>query len=137
MKPRHVAELELSGAALACLEAIGIASVDQLVARHPATDLANHPLVGGMELYEIVCRLNEHGHSLPMYPTFTTMPATDREREMLRLRLVDGLSLTEIGTRLGVAPGWVRHVLDWHFGLRGKPPAVKARKRLRKRARPG
>jgi hypothetical protein len=102
--PRHVAELELSGAALACLQAIGISSVDQLAAYHPATELANHPLVGGMELFEIISRLNEHGHSLPMFPTFTTMPATDREQEMLRLRLVDGYSLTEIGQRLGVEP---------------------------------
>jgi hypothetical protein len=131
-KPLHVDQLDLSGAALACLEAVGIADVDQLVAR-PATELANHPLVGAMELYEIVCRLNENSLSLPMFPTFTTAPANDRERQMLWFRLVEGLTLTEIGERLGVAPGWVRHVLDWHFGLRGKPPAVKARRRKKKR----
>jgi hypothetical protein len=130
----RITELELSGAALACLDLGSITDVDQLLA-HSGTVLAHCPYIGAMELYEIVCQLNRHNLSLPMFPGFQPDVPNEREREMFRLRLVEGLPLTEIGQRLAVAPEWVRHVLHWHFGLTGKPPAVKARKRQRKRER--
>jgi len=124
----RVTELELSGAALACLELVGVTEVDQLI-EHSATELAGSLFIGAMELYEIVCQLNKHGFSLPMFRGFTTAVPNEREREMFRLRLVEGLTLTEIAQRLDVEREWVRHILHWHFGLTGKPSAVKARRR--------
>jgi DNA-binding XRE family transcriptional regulator len=47
--------------------------------------------------------------------------------EMLRLRILDGLPLTEISKRAGVNPERVRQALSTHFGVRGKPAAATAR----------
>lgn len=52
----------------------------------------------------------------------------ERSSAVFRLRLVEGLTLGEIGERFGVSKELVRRILRKHFGLTGSPPAVKARR---------
>jgi hypothetical protein len=127
----HVTDLRLSAAALACLEAADITDAEQLV-RHSCDELIHSPHFGAMELYEIICQLNEHGYSLPAIPGGDTSVPSLRDREMLRLRIIEGLTLDEIGLVLDLSTGRVRQILKAHFGLSGKPPAVKTRERHRK-----
>jgi len=119
----RVTELGLSPAALACLEAAGISEVAQLTT-YPATDLLDTGQFGPTELYEIISRLNEHGLTLPGIHGGRIRPPRQREREMLRLRLIEGLTLGEIGERTAVSKERVRQLLNLHFGLRGKPPGA-------------
>ncbi|MGC2372395.1 MAG: sigma factor-like helix-turn-helix DNA-binding protein [Solirubrobacteraceae bacterium] len=84
-----------------------------------------------MELYEIVCQLNKHGLSLPPVPGGMMKVPGERNREVLRLRIIEGLTLAEIGLMVDVSSERVRQLLRFHFGLTGKPPAVKARLRSR------
>lgn len=124
----HVTELELSPAALACLRAVGIVEVDQL-ASHTGNELIARG-IGAVELYEVVCRLNERGRSLPPRPGLKAKGRVPqrREREVLRLRLVEGLTLQEIGERFGIGDERVRQLLNRNFGLTGKVPTVQARR---------
>ncbi len=114
----HVAELGLSPAAFACLEAAGITDASHL-ATHTATELIDSGHFGSAELYEIVCCLNEHGRSLPPIHGGRDRVPNARNREMLRLRLIERLSLAEIGRRTGVSQERVRQLLRLHFGLSG------------------
>lgn len=115
----HINKLGLSPAARACLKASGITTVEQLTTR-PAADLIDSGHFGGAELYEIVNRLNEHGMSLPATQGGQARLPNQRNREMFRLRLVERLSLTEIGKQTGVSQERVRQVLNLHFGLWGR-----------------
>lgn len=122
----NVAAIGLSPAALACLRAAGISEVGQIGG---ASELIRRPeFRSGSELYEIVCALNRHGLSLPANGR-RRVPG-DREREIFRLRVVEGLTLPEIAERVGDIKGErVRQLLNFHFRLTGTPPAVKERKR--------
>jgi hypothetical protein len=113
----HISELGLSPAALASLHAAGITEVEHLTT-YPAGDLLHNSRIP-TELYEIICRLNQHGRSLPSIPGGLERVPTARNREMLRLRLIEGLSLAEIGHRTGVSRERVRQLLSLHFGLGG------------------
>jgi hypothetical protein len=106
--------LGLSPATTACLEAEGISTVEQLT----ATELLDHGVTPA-DLYEIVCQLNDVGLSLPAIPGRHIRLASDREREILRLRLIEHLTLKEIGERIGVSTERVRQLLNMHFGLTG------------------
>jgi hypothetical protein len=130
----HITELGLTAASLAALEAIELTDTEKLIAQ-PADDLlAPTAQIGPMELYEIICRLNEHGYSLPPVPGGPIkVPAQECRREMLRLRIIDGLTLVEIGRQTGVSSERVRRLLRLHFGLSATPTAVHAYKRSRRR----
>jgi DNA-directed RNA polymerase specialized sigma subunit len=52
----------------------------------------------------------------------------ERNREVFRLRAVEGLSLADTGKQLGISQERVRQVLNVYFGVRGKPPATKPRR---------
>lgn len=106
--------LDLGPATTACLEAEGIRAVEQLT----ATELLDHG-VPPADLYEIVCRLNDVGLSLPAIPGRHIRLAGEREREILRLRLIEKLTLHEIGDRIGISQERVRQLLSMHFGLTG------------------
>jgi hypothetical protein len=106
--------LGLRPATTACLEANGIKAVEQLT----ATELLDHG-VAPADLYEIVCHLNDAGLTLPAIPGRHIRLAGDREREILRLRLIEKLTLGEIGQRTGVSTERVRQLLNMHFGLTG------------------
>lgn len=127
----RVTELDLSPAALACLRAADIADMDQLVT-HPCDELVRRG-IGAAALYEIVCQLNRHDLSLPTRAGGASYITDDRDLEMFRLRLVEGLTLAEVGERIGVSSERVRQLLRLRFGLREVPPAAKARRRMRRR----
>jgi hypothetical protein len=127
----HVSELGLSPSSLARLDAAGITEVEQLVAR-PATDLIRRSRFRAPELYEIVCRLNQHGLSLPPIPGGRIRVPSERNLEMFRLRLVERLTLAEIGARTGVSQERARQILRLHFGLTGTPPRPRGRPRKRR-----
>lgn len=57
-----------------------------------------------------------------------TYVPNERSSAVFHLRLVEGLTLAEIGERFGVSKELVRRILRKHFGLTGSPPAVKARR---------
>src|SRR5580698_9540078 len=123
----HVIELELSPAALACLRAADIFFVAELLTE-PADDLIANG-VGPNELYEIVACLNERDLSLP--PTRNAKrrrQPSDRDMQMFRLRLIEGLTLDEVADRLGVSKELVRRLVREAFGLTGAIPTVKARR---------
>jgi hypothetical protein len=115
----HIRKLGLSPAALACARAAGITRTEQLTT-HTAADLIDSGHFGGPELYDIVCRLNEHNLCLPATSGGQMRPPSERNREMLRLRLVEGRSLAEIGKQTGVSQERVRQILNQHFGLWGR-----------------
>jgi hypothetical protein len=122
----RVTELDLSAVALVCLRAADIADVDQLV-QHSADELIRKGF-GALELYEVVCQLNTQGTSLPSFSGGNVYMPNDRSREIFRLRIVEGLTLKEVGERVGIKAERVRQILARDFGLRGSPPTVKARK---------
>ncbi len=123
----RVTELDLSPAALACLLAADIADVDQLVT-HMADELVRKGF-GATELHEIVCQLKRNDLALMPTPMArVTYVPNERSSAVFRLRLVEGLTLGEIGERFGVSKELVRRILRKHFGLTGSPPAVKARR---------
>jgi Sigma-70, region 4/Bacterial RNA polymerase, alpha chain C terminal domain len=117
----HVAELGLSPKALACLDAARITEVEQLTARS-FIGLIQSGEVGPSELYEIVCQLNQHALSLPARPGKRMRIPSQRNREMLRLRIIERLTLAEIGERTGISRERVRQILNVHFGLTGTRP---------------
>jgi AraC-like DNA-binding protein/DNA-binding CsgD family transcriptional regulator len=126
----RLAELALSPAALASLEAAGINDVEQL-ARHTAAELIERPeFRDGAELHEIVCELNRHG--LALLARSGRHIQTWREREIFRLRVVKGLTLDELAAIFGLHRERIRQLLRLHFRLVGSPPAARARRsRLR------
>jgi hypothetical protein len=126
----HVTELGLSRVALARLDAAGISEVEQLVTR-PATDLIRRDRFRAAELYEIVGQLSEHGLSLPPIRGGRIRAPSERDLEMFRLRLVERLTLAEVGERTGVSQERVRQILRLHFGLIGTPPRPRGRPRKR------
>jgi hypothetical protein len=111
------------------LAAAGLAQVDQVPS---ATELLSRlEFSKGVEVYEVVCALNRHGMTIPVRRNHI-VPG-EREREMLRLRIVEGLTLQEIGDRFGVISERVRQIHAAYFGLHGKPPAARTRSRRRRR----
>jgi DNA-binding NarL/FixJ family response regulator len=122
----HIAELHLSPNALVCLRAADITDVDQLVTL--SADGLIERGIGAAELYEVVCQLNKQGTSLPSSCHGNVYMPNDRNRDIFRLRIVEGLTLKEVGERFGINAERVRQILARHFGLRGSPPTVKAKK---------
>lgn len=126
-----VVELGLTLNTLDQLKAAGIHEVGQLGS---ASDLLQLPEFSkGTELYELVCLLSHRGLSLPI--SRRQRPVGEREREIFRLRVIEGLSLQAIGERVGIQSERVRQILNSHFGLKGTPPATKAHKRTTTRKR--
>jgi transcriptional regulator with XRE-family HTH domain len=123
--PKLVSELGLSGDALAALEAAGIRNIEEIPS---ASDLLARPeFARGVEVYEVVCALNRHGMTVPVKRNHI-VPG-EREREMFRLRVIDGLTLREIGERFGVIAERVRQIHAVYFGLHGTTPAARPRSR--------
>ena len=116
--PTKVNELGLSTDGLAALNKAGISAVHQL---GTASELIQRPeFSSGVELFEIVCALNRYGLSLK----HGHVP-DDRNREIFRQRIVEGLTLSELGERFGLNRERVRQILAFYFGLSGTPPASK------------
>lgn len=123
----HVIELELTPAALACMRAADIYYVDELVVE-PANELIERGF-GPHELYEVVCRLAERDLCLvPRRTARKRRVPNKRDLEMFRLRLLEGLTLGEVGERIGISRDRVRQLSNASFGLRGAPATVRARR---------
>jgi AraC-like DNA-binding protein/DNA-binding CsgD family transcriptional regulator len=130
----RLAELALSRAALATFEAADIHDVEEL-ARYDLRDLIEWPeFHSGAELYEAVRELHRYGRA--PFSRRGRHLQTAREREMLRLRIVKGLTLDEIAAVFGLHRERIRQLLRLHFYLAGSPPAARSRrKRLRELGR--
>jgi Sigma-70, region 4 len=125
-----ISRLELTPASRAAWLAVGIRDTDGL--RRPAAALLELPGITGSILYETVCQLNEHHLSLPARASAARiMAATTDDLEMLRLRVVDGATLKEIGIVSKLSRERVRQRLHRQFGLTGEPPAAMERRRDR------
>jgi predicted DNA-binding protein (UPF0251 family) len=71
---------------------------------------------------------------MPLYedskaPPHRDMPTFERDLEMARLRVVEGLTLVEVAERTGVSRERVRQILRARFGISGVPPAAQHRRR--------
>jgi hypothetical protein len=124
----RTSELNISAATFACLQAADIHDTDDF-ARYPCDELLSSPHFGALEVYEIVRELNEHGLTLPPIPGARVRLPSTPKYELLRLRMIDGLTFAEIGEQVGLSKGRVQQVLRAHYGLRVQPPAVGARRR--------
>lgn len=58
-----------------------------------------------------------------------------RNREIFRLRIVEGLTLTALGERFGLNRERVRQILAVYFGLTETPPAAKRSANVKPRLR--
>jgi transcriptional regulator with XRE-family HTH domain len=115
--PSDFAELGLSDRALDALSSSRIQKVDEL---GPLTELIQRPeFSSGAELFEIVCALERYGLSP------RGRDPGQREREILRLRIVEGLTLKELGDRYGIITERARQLLAHYYGIHGTPPAAR------------
>ncbi len=127
----RVTKLALSQAASPSLARAGIHEVDQL-AEHTTGELIRRPeFSSGVVLYELICELHRHG--LTPFSRHGGHVQGEREREMFRLRAVEGLTLDQIGERFGIKRERVRQLFRLHFGLDGVPPAAKRRPPIKPR----
>jgi hypothetical protein len=125
-----IAELGLTPETREAWYRAGIRDTDQL--RRTAVELLALPGITGSILYETVRRLNEYHLGLPASPHAPRIlaPTTD-DLEMLRLRVVEGASLLEIGDTFELSRERVRQRLQGRFGLSGEPSAVHDRRGTR------
>jgi DNA-binding XRE family transcriptional regulator len=121
-------DLSLRPATIACLHEAGICTIHELL-DHSCRELIWHAALGPEEVYEIIRRLHGAGLMPPPTPQRTSRPPSERDLKLFRLRVVHGLSMKEAGQEVGVGVERVRQVLKVYFGLRGRPPAVKAQPR--------
>jgi AraC-like DNA-binding protein len=129
----RVSKLALSRVVLPnSLAGAGIHEVDQL-AEHTTGELIHRPeLSSGVVLYELICELHRHG--LTPFSRHGGHVQGEREREMFRLRAVEGLTLDQIGERFHIKRERVRQLLRLHFGLDGVPPAARRRPPVKPRS---
>ncbi len=128
----RVTKLALSQAASPSLARAGIHEVDQL-AEYTTGELIRRPeFSSGVVLYELICELHRHG--LTPFSRHGGHVQGEREREMFRLRAVEGQTLNQIGERFGIKRERVRQLLRLHFGLDGVPPAAKRRPPIKPRS---
>lgn len=120
--PTKVSELGLSPRTMSALKRVRIENLDQLGSATAMLELPE--LGGGTELHEIVCALSRHGLSLRQ----GNVPG-DRDREIFRLRVVEGLTLDELGKEFDLRRERIRQILNLFFGLTGTPPAATNRRR--------
>jgi len=128
--PTKLNELGLSPSTMLALRKEGLEDIEQLGSA--TSMLSRTEFRSGIELYEIVCSLNRYGLSLPTSRA-RRVPG-DRDREIFRLRIVDGLMLSEIAQRYKVNVERVRQILTF-FALSGPPPAASLRRKQQARRR--
>lgn len=124
--PTRLNELGLSPNTMSALREEGLEAVEQLGSA--TSMLTRTALGGGAELYELVCALNRHGLSLPTSRTHRIPSA--RDREIFRLRIIEGMTLSELAQRHTLNVERIRQILAF-FGLSGAPPAAALRRKQR------
>ncbi len=122
----RLSEMGLEPTTLACLHRGGINTTYRLL-EHTYRELIWHSQITPEALYDILRALRRHGMRLKAHPKATERQVSERDLEVFRLRVVEGRSLKETGEHVGIGHERVRQVLAHHIGLRGSPPAVKAR----------
>jgi DNA-binding XRE family transcriptional regulator len=122
----RLSEMGLEPTTLACLHNAAIDATWELD-DHTYRELIWHSQIPATAVYDILCVLHQHGRTLKPTTRKNARPLTERNLEIFRLRVVEGHTLREVGEQVGVGIERVRQILASHFGLRGKPPAVKAR----------
>jgi transcriptional regulator with XRE-family HTH domain len=85
---------------------------------------AGADLADAEDFYYFCAERVAHGEAIASF-----LAPEPRHLEMLRLRLLAGLSMREVGERTGVTGSRVAQILSAYFAVRGVPPAVKARRR--------
>lgn len=130
-----ICELGLDPDTQSALEGAGVEETDQL--RRPADELLGALAISGDVLYRAICALHEYGIHLPeSIGALRTYAPSEGDLEVLRLRLVEGASLREIGEGSSqLSSERVRRLLRQHFGLSVRTPAVAERSQRRKRAK--
>ncbi len=109
--------LHLSDEVRAKLRDAGITDTDELVA-HTADWLLEH--LDSQQTYEVAAALYGAGFGLKPSERATYFKrANDRYLDMLRLRLVEQLTLPQVGERHGIKGGTVRVHLRKFWGLTG------------------
>jgi hypothetical protein len=121
-------QLGLSPATQTCLHNAGIHTLSKLL-DHSCRELLWHTEVGAEALYEIICNLNGRELMLSTTTKRASRVPGERNREVFRLRTVEGLSLADTAKQLGISQERVRQVLGVFFGISGKPPAAKTRRK--------
>jgi len=116
----------LEPATLACLRRAGIDATYRLL-DHTCRELIWHSEITPEALYDVLVALTRHGLALKSTTRSDPRPLTDRDLEIFRLRVVEGRTLKETGQAVGLGHERIRQLLLVHFGLRGSPPAAKAR----------
>jgi hypothetical protein len=127
----RLTELGLRPATLTRLRSAGINTTYRLL-EHTCRELIWNSEIDATDLYDILRVLNQHGMTLKATTKGIDRPVSERNLEVFRLRVVEGRPLKETGERVGIGVERVRQVLAGYFGLRGEPPAVKARRRQRR-----
>jgi transcriptional regulator with XRE-family HTH domain len=125
--PTDLSELGLSAPTSLALKTEELDDIEHIGS---ATAMLSRPeFRSGFELYEIVCALSRYG--LP----YRGRVPNDRNREIFRLRIVDGLTLAEIAERYTFDKERVRQILNVYFGLSGSPPAASLRRKQKAQRR--
>ncbi len=122
----RLSEMGLEPTTLACLHRGGINTTYRLL-EHTYRELIWHSEITPEALYDILCALRRHDMRLKPHPKGTEQPVNKRNLEIFRLRVVEGRLLKDTGEQVGIGHERVRQILAGNFGLRGAPPAVKAR----------
>jgi DNA-binding XRE family transcriptional regulator len=122
----RLSEMGLEPATLACLHRGGINTTYRLL-EHTCRELIWHSEITPEALYDILRALRRHGMSLKPHPKGAERAVNERNLEVFRLRVVEGRKLKATGEQVGIGVERVRQILATYFGLRGSPPAVKAR----------
>jgi AraC-like DNA-binding protein len=128
----RVNELALSQAFLPSLSRAGIHETEQLAEYDLGEMLRRPEFRSGVELYELICELHRHG--LRPFSSRGSHVQTERELEMFRLRAVEGLTLAQIGERVGVTTERVRQLLK-RPPVKPRPLTTSERRRMYRLAR--
>jgi DNA-binding XRE family transcriptional regulator len=122
----RLSEMGLEPATLACLHR-GAINTTWRLQEHTYRELIWHSEITPEALYDLLCALRRHGMKLKPAPKGIERPVSERNLEVFRLRVVEGHTLKATGEQVGIGHERVRQILAGYFGLRGAPPAVKAR----------
>ncbi len=122
----RLSEMGLEPTTLACLRRGGVNTTYWLLDQ-TYRELIWHSEITPEALYDILRALRRHGMTLKPTTKGSERSVNERNLEVFRLRVVEGHRLKATGEQVGIGVERVRQVLAAYFGLRGAPPAVKAR----------
>jgi DNA-directed RNA polymerase sigma subunit (sigma70/sigma32) len=99
------------------LRAAGITTEDELVL-HTGTEMLE--ILDPEQFVDVVERLRRKGRGVTLWPGRESHHApSDRDMEMLKLRLLARLTLEQTGERIGLSKERVRQRMAAVFGIRG------------------